>query len=75
MLSWSMLEAIGENGLLVDFFSPADISERVVNVLQVGRNGYADIRQNARNTIVEKYDLKTICLPAQLKLLKRALSR
>ncbi len=70
-----MLEAIGENGLLVDFFSPADISERVVNVLQVGRNGYADIRQNARNTIVEKYDLKTICLPAQLKLLKRALSR
>jgi glycosyltransferase involved in cell wall biosynthesis len=64
----------GENGLLVDFFSPADIAEHVVNALQAGRNGYPDIRQNARNTIVEKYDLKTICLPAQLSLIERALS-
>lgn len=65
----------GENGLLVDFFSPAEIAERVVDVLQAGHNGYADIRRNARNTIVEKYDLKSICLPAQLKLVGRALNR
>lgn len=65
----------GENGLLVDFFSAAEISERVVEVLTAGCDGYAYIRQNARRTIVEKYDLKTICLPAQLKLLETALSR
>lgn len=65
----------GENGLLVDFFSPTNIAERVIDVLQSDRNGYAYIRQNARNTIIEKYDLKTICLPAQLQLLEMALDR
>lgn len=65
----------GENGLLVDFFKPADIAARVVDGLQAGRNGYTDIRRNARATIVEKYDLKTICLPAQLDLLESALSK
>jgi glycosyltransferase involved in cell wall biosynthesis len=59
----------GENGFLVDFFSPAEISARVVAALEAGRNGHADIRQNARSTIIEKYDLKSICLPAQLALL------
>jgi glycosyltransferase involved in cell wall biosynthesis len=63
----------GENGLLVDFFSAPAISERVVEVLAAGREGYADIRQSARRTIVEKYDLKTICLPAQLQLLETAM--
>lgn len=59
----------GSNGLLMDFFSPTAISERVVEVLAAGRDGYADIRQNARQTIVDEYDLKTICLPAQTSLL------
>jgi hypothetical protein len=58
----------------VDFFTVTQISERVVDVLAAGRDGYADIRQNARRTIVEKYDLKTICLPAQLKLLETAMN-
>ncbi len=62
----------GENGLLVDFFNPTAIAERVVEVLAAGREDYADIRQAARHTIVENYDLKTICLPAQLQLLERA---
>ena len=61
----------GENGFLVDFFSPAEISERVVAALEAGRNSHTDIRQNARRTIIEKYDLKSICLPAQLSLLDR----
>lgn len=65
----------GENGFLVDFFSPAEISERVVAALEAGRNGHAEIRQNARRTIVEKYDLKSICLPAQLALLDKAMKR
>lgn len=61
----------GENGFLVDFFSPAEISARVVAALEAGRNSHANIRQNARQTIIEKYDLKSICLPAQLSLLDR----
>lgn len=64
-----------ENGLLVDFHSPAQIAERVVDVLQAGPQGYADMRRQARKTVVEQYDLKTICLPAQLKLLDKALGR
>lgn len=93
VLSWSMLEAMsaecllvgsktapveevirdGENGLLVDFFSAAEISDCVIDALAAGRDGYADIRENARRTIVENYDLKTICLPAQLQLLEIAI--
>jgi glycosyltransferase involved in cell wall biosynthesis len=61
----------GENGLLVDFFSPDEIAQRVIAVL-ADRRGYAALRENARHTIVEKYDLRTICLPGQLELLKMA---
>jgi glycosyltransferase involved in cell wall biosynthesis len=62
----------GENGLLVDFFSPQEIAERVIEGLAAGRDGFAELRRNARRTIVEQYDLATICLPAQLRLLEKA---
>jgi len=61
----------GKNGLLVDFFSPETISQRVVAVLE-DPGAYANLRHNARRTIVENYDLKTICLPAQLRWLDKA---
>jgi len=61
----------GENGLLVDIFKPDEIARRVVDVL-ADRQAFASIRVNARKTIVENYDLRTICLPAQLRLLKMA---
>lgn len=61
----------GENGVLVDFFSPNEIAERVVEALKDSR-AFAAIRESARRTIVDKYDLKTICLPKQLKLLEMA---
>ena len=61
----------GENGLLVDLFAPDQIAERVVQVL-ADRNAFAAIRANARRTIVENYDLRTICLPAQLRLMNMA---
>ncbi|HXA46921.1 MAG TPA: glycosyltransferase family 4 protein [Burkholderiaceae bacterium] len=61
----------GENGLLVDIFSPEQIAKRVVDVL-ADRPAFAAIRANARKTIVENYDLRTICLPAQLRLLNMA---
>jgi len=60
----------GENGVLVDFFSPNAIAERVIMALE-DRRAFDPIRHNARRTIVENYDLKTICLPAQLRLLER----
>ena len=62
-------------GLLVDYFSAAGISERVVEVLAALRDGNADLRQAARRAIVENYDLKSISLPAQLQLLERMMDK
>jgi glycosyltransferase involved in cell wall biosynthesis len=64
----------GENGLLADFFSPERIAERVIGVLE-DRAAYASLRANARRTVIENYDLKSICLPAQLGLLEEAAGR
>ncbi|MFZ6654760.1 glycosyltransferase family 4 protein [Undibacterium sp. TJN19] len=61
----------GENGLLVNIFSIGEIAQRVVDVLK-DRKAFDYLRHNARQTILEKYDLQTICLPAQLELLKMA---
>jgi glycosyltransferase involved in cell wall biosynthesis len=71
-----VLEAIrhGENGWLVDIFDPPAIAARVVEVLR-DRDAQAGIRRGARRHIVENYDLRTICLPAQLNLLRIAMHR
>lgn len=61
----------GENGLLVDIFAPNEIAEQVTAVLQAPQ-AYETIRRNARQTVIDKYDLKTICLPAQLRMLEAA---
>jgi hypothetical protein len=47
----------------------------VKNVTKVlnNRDNFNDIGIEARKTILKKYDLKKICLPAQLNLIKRAL--
>ena len=63
----------GENGLLVDMFSPARIAERVIEAL-ADKPRFAPLREAARRTIVERYDLRRICLPAQLKLLETAMT-
>lgn len=65
----------GENGFLVDFHSPAEIAAKVADALAAGREGYAHIRENARRMIVEQYDLKTVCLPEQLRVLERVMGR
>ncbi len=46
----------GVNGLLVDFFSPEEICDRVEEVLD-HPNQMSSIRAKARETILEKYDL------------------
>jgi glycosyltransferase involved in cell wall biosynthesis len=58
----------GGNGLLVDFFSPAEVAQRVIEALK-DRRVHDSIRQNARQTIVDQYDLRSVCLPAHLRLL------
>ena len=58
----------GENGLLVDMFNTGEITEYVVEALKDAK-AYVSLRQAARNTVVENYDLQTVCLPAYLRLL------
>jgi glycosyltransferase involved in cell wall biosynthesis len=64
----------GENGLLVDIFKPEKIADNVIHALG-DRKAFLKIRENARKTIVENYDLRTICLPAQLRLMNMAARR
>jgi glycosyltransferase involved in cell wall biosynthesis len=59
----------GENGLLVDFFSPAAIAERVAYALE-HQAALRPLRENARRTVLERYDLQRVCLPAQLRLVE-----
>lgn len=58
--------------LLVDFFSPEQIAERAVQVM-ADPEAFVNIRNRARQTIIERYDLHCICLPAQLLMLDRVL--
>jgi glycosyltransferase involved in cell wall biosynthesis len=60
--------AHGSNGLLVDFFDTAVLARQVVDVLSAP-GAYTQIRRNARQTVVEGYDLKTKCLPELVTLL------
>lgn len=62
----------GENGLLVDFFSPEAIAERVAFALS-DQKDLAPLRRAARCTAVQRYDLKRVCLPAQERLVARLL--
>ncbi|MDY7020371.1 MAG: glycosyltransferase family 4 protein [Cyanobacteriota bacterium] len=63
----------GENGLLVDFFSPKQIADRVSEVLD-HRDRMAEIRVKARETVLERYDLAKL-LPQQLQLINEVAQR
>jgi glycosyltransferase involved in cell wall biosynthesis len=62
-----VLEVIhdGVNGLLVDFFSPQDIANRVEEALNHPQE-MKKIRANARETILKRYDLAKL-LPQHLQ--------
>lgn len=62
----------GENGLLVDFFSPEAIADRVDEVLD-HPDRMAEIRAKARETILKHYDLNQL-LPQHLQWLTRGSS-
>jgi glycosyltransferase involved in cell wall biosynthesis len=56
----------GNNGRLVDFFDATNLAEEIASVL--GRDTLS-MRERARETVLERYDLARICLPAQLRAL------
>ena len=56
------------NGLLVDFFAPQEIAERVIDVLQ-NRGRMEELRRRARETVLARYDLAR-CLPEQMRLIR-----
>ena len=55
----------GENGLLVDFFSPEAFTEQICQVLD-NPFSFQPLRDNARQTIQDSYDLAQL-LPQHLK--------
>ena len=55
----------GQNGLLVDFFDHEQLACRVAQVLAAPER-YKPLREKARLTVLERYDLKTSCLPKML---------
>jgi glycosyltransferase involved in cell wall biosynthesis len=58
----------GDNGLLVDFFCPKKIAERIDQVLDHPTR-MAKIRTEARKTVLERYALADL-LPQQVQLIK-----
>lgn len=87
VLSWSLLEAMacealivgsatppvqeviehGVNGLLVDFFDGEALASTIAAVL-ADPERHRPLREAARRTVVERFDLQSVCLPAQLEL-------
>ncbi|MCS5698152.1 glycosyltransferase [Cyanobium sp. FGCU-52] len=57
----------GRNGLLVDFFDTEAWAQTIAAVLADPQR-FSSLGQAARQSVVERYDLATVCLPAQLAL-------
>lgn len=62
----------GGNGLLVDFFDGEALARQVADVL-ADPAAHQPLRQAARATVVERFDLRRVCLPRQLALVDRLL--
>src|ERR1043165_742148 len=62
----------GVNGLLTDFFDTAALAAKVDQALRHQAELFS-LREAARRTVLERYDLKRICLPAQRRLVEALL--
>ena len=62
----------GHNGVLVDFHDPFALATKVADALE-HPDRYRPLRQEARRTILERYDLHGICLPRQKALINSLL--
>jgi glycosyltransferase involved in cell wall biosynthesis len=60
----------GANGLLVDFFDTEALLARISEALTTPER-FAPLRQAARDTVVNRFDLKRICLPEGQRFLMR----
>ena len=58
----------GENGRLVDFFDAPRLAQEIAAVLEAATDTQR-LREQARETVVTRFDLKRLCLPAQLRAL------
>lgn len=56
------------NGILVGFNDVAGLSRHIVDAIN-NPIRYKEIRHNARKTIIDRYDLRRVCLPAQAALI------
>lgn len=52
----------GVNGLLFDFFKPADLAARAIDVLSAPQN-FRKLGLSGRQMVIDRYDLDSICLP------------
>jgi glycosyltransferase involved in cell wall biosynthesis len=64
----------GQNGYLVDFFDRVALADRVGDILS-RPDRHEAMRAAARGTVMERYDLARVCLPAYLALLRRLTHR
>ncbi|PTQ91148.1 glycosyltransferase family 4 protein [Agitococcus lubricus] len=71
-----VLEVIehGKNGLLCGFFDKDSLITQVVDVLAQPQR-YDYLRAAARQTIIQHYDLKTVCMPQQLAFVQQLLTQ
>lgn len=62
----------GHNGVLVDFFSPQALVEKACELLSDREKARA-LGRAARRTVIERYDLHGVCLPAQRAFMRQVL--
>lgn len=60
----------GENGLLVDFFDIARWSQTMIEAL-AAPDRFQPLREAARQSVVERYDLRSVCLPRMVGMVER----
>jgi glycosyltransferase involved in cell wall biosynthesis len=60
----------GTNGHLVDFFDGDALARQIASALRDPAAG-TPMRETARRFVVERFDLKTVCLPAHLALIRQ----
>lgn len=63
----------GENGFLVDFFDTVRLAETAADVC-AAPDRYRQLANAARQTVLARYDLHTVCLPNHLALIEETAS-
>ena len=59
-----------KNGITFDFFDTKALANTVNKILKNPKK-YKNIASEARNTIIKNYDIENVCLPKQIKLVKK----